>query len=190
MHRSLLCYNIQPDTEPHVILGSLTHQKLGNEEGQNQRGKAPARTLSAPSQIIGTTAGTEGTTVSIRRIVPTVCSVSTGAGCLATGRTGCAQTGRGRTTARADCRAIGRPKGRMAARPLRCGGGKAAASEGVGPPRVTYAESVKDPKVIPPAGRLDSRDSGSVTRESELKQKVTEGPEDAIALSANINCKD
>ncbi|KAL0916019.1 hypothetical protein M5K25_013497 [Dendrobium thyrsiflorum] len=33
--------------------------------------------LRALSQIIGTAAGTEGTTVSIRRIVPTVCSVST-----------------------------------------------------------------------------------------------------------------
>ncbi|KAL0903243.1 hypothetical protein M5K25_027603 [Dendrobium thyrsiflorum] len=44
----------------------------------------------------------------------------------------------------------------MAARHLRCGGEKAAASEGVGPPRVTYAESVKDPKVIPPAAMEDS----------------------------------
>ncbi|KAH0467919.1 hypothetical protein IEQ34_002952 [Dendrobium chrysotoxum] len=66
----------------------------------------------------------------------------------------------------------------MAVHPLLYGGEKEVASEGIGPPRVTYAESVKDPKVIPPTGRLESRDSGSVTLESEPEQKdAPEGQE-------------
>ncbi|KAL0921466.1 hypothetical protein M5K25_008542 [Dendrobium thyrsiflorum] len=73
MHRSLLCYNIRPDTEPHVVLGSLTHQKLGNEEGQNQRGKTPARTLSGS----GTTTG--GTTGSSLDVVGVPTSITWGA---------------------------------------------------------------------------------------------------------------